>query len=190
MSTKTNITTLVSDLSLSQSNTTEAGVFFDEIIRELGFIEILTGTENISITSGDADYKLAPFTVRALEFNSSNGFLADTDDQGLGSLFGASWRSKVGTPQAVNMEEEDDDTFRLVPKPNFDDIITVIRTEYRDEIPDWLDLPVTFEILSREFQRESDHQDIELANLCKQIATLMFNLVGVQYGTRNESGRS
>lgn len=177
---KATILTLVSDMSLAQSNATEVSIIYDEVIRELGFVEVLTSTELIAVTGGTSTYALAPLNIRGLEFYLSTGFLTMSDGRGLGALFGSDWRNRTGAPVAYTYDDETSGDFRLVPAPVSDDILTVIRTDARQDIPTWLDLPVTFEILAREYLRESDHQDIELATLCKAMADLLFNMVGVE----------
>lgn len=173
------VLTLVSDLSLGQASATEAAVYYAEIIRELGFREVLTGTEQIAVTAGQPFYSLATSTILALEFQNKSGFLAKSDSKGLAALFGSGWRNKTGSPLAIERTFEDEDTFRVVPAPNHEDTITVIRTETRTDVPVWLELPIAFDILSREFMRESDHQDVEFSGTCVMIAKLLYNLVGV-----------
>jgi hypothetical protein len=183
------VLTLVDDLSLGQANATEAAIFYAEIIRELGFIELLTGTETIAVHAGTSSYTLATDTIRALEFYNTSGFLTKAAYRGLGALFGSSWRNRTGSPLAVTVEDENNNSFSLVPSPNYDDTLTVIRTETRTDVPVWLELPIAMEILNREFLRESDHQDIEFAGLAKMIANLLFNLVGVFFNAQETSQR-
>lgn len=173
------VLTLVDDLSLGQANATEAAVFYAEIIRELGYLELLTSTETMTQEAGVNTYELADSTIMDMEYYNTTGFLTKADGMGLGSVFGADWRNRKGSPVAISMDQEDDTAFRLVPSPINDDTITIIRTETRTDVPVWLELPIAFEILSREFLRESDHQDTELSTVCKLTATLLFNLVGV-----------
>lgn len=173
------VLTLVDDLSLGQANATEAAIFYAEIIRELGFFELLTSTETIVQQADVNTYELATSTIMDMEYYNSTGFLTKADGKGLGSVFGSDWRNRKGSPIAISQDQEDESAFRLVPAPLNDDTITIIRTETRTDVPSWLELPIAFEILSREFQRESDHQDTELATTCKLTATLLFNLVGV-----------
>lgn len=186
---KTDVLDLVSDFSLGQANATEAEVFYDEIIRELGFIEVLTGTENITVHAGTGSYTLASDTIRALEFYNTAGYLTKAAYSGLGALFGSSWRTRTGSPLAVTVEDENNNSFALVPTPNHNDTLTVIRTEARTDVPVWLELPIALEILSREFLRESDHQDLEFSNLAKTMATLFFNLVGVYLNAQENQRR-
>lgn len=176
------VLTLVDDLSLGQANATEAAVFYAEIIRELGYLELLTSTETVAQEADVNTYELAESTIMDMEYYNSTGFLTKADGKGLGSVFGADWRNRTGSPVAISMDQEDDTAFRLVPSPNNSDIITIIRTETRTDVPSWLELPLAFEILSREFMRESDHQDTEMATVCKGAANLLFNLVGVTLG--------
>lgn len=184
------VLTLVDDLSLGQANATEAAVFYAEIIRELGYLELLTSTETIAQQAHVNTYELASSTIMDIEYYNSTGFLTKADGKGLGSVFGADWRNRTGSPVAISLDQEDESSFRLIPGPINDDTITVIRTETRTDVPVWLELPIAFEILSREFLRESDHQDTELATICKLTATVLFNLVGVTINAQETSKRS
>ena len=55
--------------------------------------------------------------------------------------------------------------------------IMVLHTELRSLVPDWLELPVAFEILAREYRRESDHRDDAFATLCQRFADLLYAMV-------------
>lgn len=179
---KTDVISLVTSIALSADDTTETNIFYDEIVRELGFFDVLTGTQTVNVTANTAVYGIDSDTILSREFNSvNNGFLTKSDGTGLGALFGSDWRNQTGTPLAVSMDQEDDDAFRLVPSPNSDDTVTIIRTETRTDVPIWLELPITFEILSREFLRESDHQDVQFASVCVGISSFLFKMVGVNF---------
>lgn len=180
MISKQNVLDLVTTFALGQDDQTETAIFYDEIIRELGFKTVLTGAETLAITAGTNAYTVSPDNILSLEYYSGNrGYLTMTNDQNAKVAFGAGWRSSVGTPVALSRDNQSDNNFTLIPSPSSDDTLTVIRSEVREDIPDWLVLPITFDILAREFSRESDHQDIEFSSACKQFSILFFQMVGV-----------
>lgn len=182
---KSEVLTLVSDLALGADNSTETSIIYDEVVRELGFLEVLTGTETISTASGTATYQVANDNVQSLEYHSSQGVLTQAEGTGLASVFGASWRNRTGTPLAVTTDMESREVFRLVPIPDFADNLTIIRTEFRQDVPEWMEIAIAFEVLSREFSRESDHQDMVFAETCRAFAGILFNMLGIEYhGTK------
>ena len=166
----------------------EISQFYDELVREIAFKETLTDIERVDIEAGTAVYPFAdkrPKTMRALELHiGAGGRIDPIDITSIQSVFGADWRNLQGNPLAYVQEEEDESTFRLVPRPTQDDEVVVIRTSTRETVPIWIELPLAFEILAREFQRESDHQDIAFAQRSRQMALLLFQLVGVNVGGR------
>lgn len=179
---KSDVTSLVTTLSMSQDNTTETSIIYDEVVRELGFLEVLTDTETIAVSSGTSVYAVGADTIVPLELYTSQGFLSRADGKTLGSVYGSDWRNRSGSPVNYTMDTENDNTFRLIPNPKVDDTLTVIHTEYRQDVPVWLELPIAFEVTSREFERGSDHQDLKFSATCKSIANLLFLMVGVQRG--------
>ena len=176
---KADVLQLVTDLGVTTVDQNEIGIFYDEVVRELGFQEILTGTELVPVQAGKPDYILVEDTVRAMEFHATGGRLDPIDITSLQSVFGVAWRTRTGTPLAYTQEEENEKTFRLVPNSTQDDTITVIRTETRTDVPVWLELPMALDILGREYQRESNHQDVAFAQIARQLSLLLFKLVGV-----------
>jgi hypothetical protein len=179
---RTDVLQLVSDFSLGVEDSTEVGVFYDEIVRELAFRDILTSTQPLPVTAGTSEYAVAVDTIATLEVHSNQGVLHRIHNSGLGAIFGSTWRTQVGSPVAYTQDNINEDTIQLIPIPDASDVLTIIRSETRVDVPTWLELPIAFEILAREFLRESDHQDIEFSTTCQLFATLIFSLVGIASG--------
>lgn len=178
---KADIIGLVSQFCLGQTADPEATTYCNEVIRELGFVELLVGTETMPIIDEESVYETEPNTIRTLEFHTGHyGRLDRIDAQSLETTFSAQWRAHATTPMAVTHTHEQQPEFRLVPEPTALDTLTIIRTEFRDDVPVWLELPIAFETMSREFGRESDHQDLELAEATTRVAALLFQLLRVE----------
>jgi hypothetical protein len=174
------VLTLVSNFGVNDVDADEPTVFYEEIVRELALKGQLIGTETIAAVAGEAVYTMLNENMEILEMHlASSGRIDAASIKALQSLFGADWRDRKGTPLAYTTDEETDGDFRLIPEPTASDTITMLRKESRTDIPTWLELPLALEIVSREFQRESDHQDIVFAELSHQLATILFQFVGV-----------
>lgn len=182
---KTDVTTLVDDMGLSDTNSSEISRFYDEIVRELGFQEVLTNQNTVNQTAGTASYNVPANTIEILEVVGSNGTLRRMSKAGAEATFGTGWRELVGSPLGFISQFETEGSFRLVPSPDFDDTLQVLHTEYRQDVPFWLEIPIVFEILFREYIRESDHQDTQFAQACRQVAQLLFTLVAVRGAPRS-----
>jgi hypothetical protein len=176
---KADVLQLVTDFGVSDVDQDEISIYHDEIVRELGFREVLTGTETIPVTAGTPEYALADDTIRALEVHLASGRIDPNSIQALQSVLGVNWRNQSGSVLAYTSDEQDDDDIRLVPIPAQNDTLTIIRTETRTNLPVWLELPVALEILHREYQRESDHQDVAFAEHAHLMSVALFTLVGV-----------
>lgn len=172
---------LISDLSATQSDDTEATVLYDEVIRELGFYEVLTNREDRfqpAILNGI--YKLSPDTMRVLEVAWDNRRLDRASEYALRVAFGAAWRLIKGIPLAMTVWDESASEMRLVPQPTDDGTVTLVRTEVRDDLPYWLELPVALMTIQREFTRESNHQDLLFATVALNLGKLFLAFVGVK----------
>lgn len=177
---RSDVITLVDDLSLSVTNSTEVGVLYDEIVRELGFAEVLTSTEVHNIDAGQSVLEFEMDTIRSLEMYSSQvGRLDKASEVAVRAVYGNGWRGMKGVTRAYVQDQQDESSVRLVPIPSAPFTITVIRVDRRLDVPHWLELPLSLEILSREMMRESDHQDMKLAMSSTKLGRLIFALLGV-----------
>lgn len=188
---RSDVLTLVDTFSLSVADATESGIYYDEIVRELGFSEVLTSTEVQSVSAQQGTLTLAPDTIRALEmYSSAVGKLDTTNTNALRAIYGNSWKRLGGTTVAYSQDEENDNTVRLAPVSANPITMTIVRTDARTDVPVWLELPIALEILSREMSRESDHQDVKFAVACAKVGQLLFNLLGVMLSNKPMEKRS
>lgn len=184
---KDDVLTLVTDFSLNVADADETDVLYDEVVRELGFLEVLTSTETQVVEDHQAVVVLATDTIRLLElYSSEGGRLDSTTVNMVRAILGNNWRDQVGYPRAYVQDQENDNTVRLVPKPVAPLQVTAIRSDSRTDVPVWLELPLALEILSREMSRESDHQDIAFGAACAQFSRLLFNILGVSFNAQEE----
>ena len=178
--TRATVLALIDSFSADQSEDTEASVLYDEVIRELGFYEVLTTREDQFLPiSANGIYQLSPDTMRVLEVAWNQRRVDRSSEFSIRSAFGANWRSLRGQPVAVTVWEESANTIRFIPQPNSGGTVTLIKTETREDLPYWLELPVALMVLHREFIRESNHQDVDFAKLAFELGKLFMGLVKV-----------
>lgn len=177
---KADVLGLVTEFCLGLASGDEASRYYDEIVREIGLSEVLTGVDVQAIATDEPEHTNQADTIRILELHTGDyGRLDRTDQQSVES-FRATWRVGSGSPNAFIQSNINEDTLRLIPVPSKPDTLSTIRTEYREDVPVWLELPIAFEIMSREFFRESDHQDLTLAIAAAGAATILFDLLGME----------
>lgn len=198
MSTKAVNLQLIRDLSLQLVSDETIERFYDDAIRELGRFEILTKASLIAATSGTATYSLPEEAVQALAYFWDTRAL-DVARHPEVECRNIDWRGESGAPLAVVLEDETEDSFRLYPNPNVtsDDFIFllgapfgvdfpansigVIHTEYRETIPDYLDLPIVFSVLAREFGRDSNHRDELASSAYREMAAFLLSLLKIDF---------
>ena len=178
---KTTTLTLVSDMGLSDTTSTEADRLYDDIVRELGAMGILTENGTKAVTAGTATYTAPTNTIRVLEIHGGYGIIDQMDYAILTNLLGPRFHQRIGRSEMWCHEHETIKDFRLVPSPNESDTFTVLITQYQTNVPSWLEMPIALEVLHREYLRESNHQDVDFAMLCRKLSTMWFSMVGITW---------
>lgn len=191
---KANVLQLVQDISSNQADATAIDRYYDDVVRDLGQHPWLTQATLISITAGTAIYTPATSVIRILDTYYDDRVLRPATLKEMESINPA-WRDARGTPIAYVNEDETAKDFRLYPNPEVTSkdfiflfgspfgldypeyAVAIVHTETRIDLPAWLEMPTAFEVLAREFMRESNHQDVAFAKMCKQVADLLLSLV-------------
>lgn len=172
--------TLISDLGLSDVDGTETDRLYDDVVRELGYQEVVTAIGTVAVTAGTATYNPPTNTLEILEIENLQGIVDKMSIHSLQGIFGVMWRDQSGVPLMWTEDDQSDKAIRLVPNPDINDTLQVINVQYRTDLPSWLEMPIALEVLYREYIRESNHQDIEFAKLCRKMAKLWFTLVDIE----------
>lgn len=181
MGTKADVLALTQTLCLDVADADEISQYYDEIIRELGFGEVIVETDIIETDANQPFYTFSHESLNILEVHQDQaGRLSPENGNALRASQGASWRLKRGTPSAFTQDQTNSDDLRLFPIPTSPGELTVIQTVEVDDILEYLELPIALEICNREFLRESGHQDVEFAVVSHALSQFFFNLVRVR----------
>ena len=186
--------TLVNDLSLSLADTAATPKLYDDIIYELGQLPVLIECATLDVTLEQTSFTLPDDAIELLDVFYDDMHLDRIRLLDLESL-NESWRDETGIPIAYVQENENERTFRLYPKPSQPSkpynfllglplaagypayTVLACYTRYSETLPFWLELPVTFELLSREFRRESEHKDFNYAQVASKLAQVLFKML-------------
>lgn len=170
------IKTLVNDYALAEEGTLAVDRYFDAVMRDLAWTEDLIEVSTDTIFAGQTSTTLSAVAVKivAVFFNGRQ-----LDQISLRSLesFDPRWRDQKGEPVAYTTEGELTKTIRPYPTPDSDGTLTIFHTQIQVAVPQWLELPIAFEILSREYGRESNHRDDTFSQLCSQVSGLLLKMV-------------
>lgn len=191
---KADVLALVQELCTNQADATAIDKYFDEVISDLGKDGWLCVAEVLAATKGTFEYEPPSTVIKLWNVIYDDRMLYKENLRAVESV-NVNWRDETGTPRAYVVEDESNHKFRLYPKPDrtskdFVPIfgsplgldyptysVVVIISEMRDTIPQWLIVPVAFDILNREFMRESDHQDTVFGDACKKLSTMFYAMV-------------
>lgn len=203
------ITTLITGLGTIATDSTITDQFQNDVIFELSrgvYPNVLAqvGSAFVAATAGNARYTI-PTTSGArtplMIFYDIYQLLQITKEEA--RSYDEAWRGNP-TQQVVGytFDPEDRVNFSLVPPPresgatiggntptnvttwpqnNITVIYAATDTAFAGTTYDDLKLPIAFEVLAREFGRDSDHQDITMSQISHNMAAFffaMFNPIG------------
>lgn len=180
--TKTTIKTLVQDLCYDKATDAQIGTYFDDVMEEIcklpncPFIDTYTDAS----VDGTSDYTYPTSAVRILAIFYNAIPLSYVTVPEL-EAYDRDWRALTGDPYFYTFEDVSTRTYTLIPQPDTDDDdIVVVHTDNRStDIEDWIGLSIALAILSREFARPSDHQDIKFSEACKAGAQILQQAAGI-----------
>lgn len=185
---------LVSDLAYGQSDAANVADFYTHVVEDLARYPWMTNASLVATVAGTSEYVLASTQVKLLAVFFDNKQLARLTVQEA-SVLDPQWRDRSGFPFAYVVEAEPQKTFRLYPNPDTASkafsfptgqplgldfpaySVVVFHTETRTNVLPWLELPVALEVLAREFERESNHRDLEFSGLARQLGAILFSMV-------------
>ena len=192
---KANVLSLTSDFSVEQNDSSSTDAFYDDTLRDIAQLELLTGIRLVETTGGTPTYTIPDDVVKIIGMFYDDAVLGEATVSTL-KTYSADWKAVKGRPFAYTTNEETKKTFRLFPEPDVSSkdfsfilgspfgrdfpeySVGIIHTQIREDRDNWLDIPITLRVLEKEFTQESDHQDLEFARQAKQLADLFFGVIG------------
>lgn len=187
----TDVLSMVSFLSAGLADQNECTRCFNEVMIQLNNSET-PWTTNYAFaatgTSGDSsdpdELTIPTAAVRLLGIFYSGRQLSEDSIVTLAGR-NVNWRDEVGAPWSYTRDGEDARTVRVFPKPPRVPISAETTTIYTDTplflyaeapttgIPEVLQLPLALLILAREFERESNHRDLNAAQVWRAMGENM-----------------
>lgn len=157
--------------------------------------EWLTQATALSFNENTSVVSLPLTLINILDIFYDDQRMSEMSLRDLQNTYGPEWRNMAGKPEAYTLESQTTKTIEICPVPDATSpaIIpihglplgwdyapyngAVIHTETRNDVPEYLEMPLALRILAREFARESDHMDLALAASAGQLAVLLLEMM-------------
>lgn len=197
--TRDEIITLASDLGQNIENPDTLDTFMNDVFNELAMIADpqIIRPAIVALTSGTATYAFESDMLKLVYAFMFDELLSPSTHDGL-NAYSQTWPTESGTPIAVIQDEINARNYTLYPNPDFtsdplipihgepygedlpnDSLILIYADNREDNISDIFSLPTSFDALQREFSYPSDHADFEFAEVCGELARILYTLIGV-----------
>lgn len=198
--TRDEIITFAGKLAMSLQDADTFDVFVNDVFFELAFVPSppLLKAYLKEITAGTATYSFESDMLRIIYAIMFDELLSPVSEADL-DAYNATWQSDTGTPTQITQDALTARTYRLYPEPDTssdsvvpvhgepwgedypDGILPLIYADDReDDIQDIYAIPVSFDVLKREFSYPSVHEDLDFAFTSESISQLFYRLLGVK----------
>lgn len=199
---KADVIALVEDIAgdrsdtLNLTDTTLTDQYYDDAVYEFGArLDGIVEAEFVATVKGTAVYTQPATAITPLMLCYGDRQLRPSARRAM-EAYDPLWRTRKGTPQSYMTTDANIHEWRLVPIPDRDGEAIGVLTPFTSEFPEEnllfistasvADVPaidefwLTFDILAREFSRESDHRDALFAKTCSQLMSLFRTFVGFE----------
>lgn len=191
---KASILDLVATFALGDADAITAAQYYDRRVYEIGRAPWLVSASLVTLTAGTAQYTLADDQLKMLGVFYDDRWL-DRVDKTMLESWNASWRDEVGLPVAYTVEDEARKTYRLYPAParpsgNFIFVygsplgldyppyaVLLLHTQAQSNLLEFMEMPVVWDVLDREYGHESNHRDDQFSDFAKQLATVLWEMI-------------
>lgn len=187
--------TLAAQLTLNQLDSDRLSPFYDEAIYALGALPSLLEFSLITVTQDQSTFTFPDNLLTLLEVWYDDRALDPMTHAELQAL-SAQWQEHKGPPLAYTEENLTLRQLRLYPIPPLpsDPLlllhfggafgidyptghVVLLATQFVQDLPSWLELPLIFRMLAREYALASPHQDQAFAQGCAQVGQLLMAML-------------
>jgi hypothetical protein len=176
------------------AHTDALGRYYTDGVRDFGKERILLDAYVVPVEEAVAVYDYPVGTIRIFDVFFGDRWLSFEDWRTF-QVQDTAWQTRTGTPRHWYIQDEERQKFRLYPAPDTtsanvaptfgeplgrdypSDRLLIIASEQREDVPLWFESSLAFLLLSKEFQRESDHQDMAFAKSAGQIGNFLLAMV-------------
>ena len=191
---KASVLNLVQTFALGDADPITAEQYYDHLMDDTGRAPWFVAASLVTMVTGTSTYALADDQIKILGMVYDDRWLDRMDHRALES-FNPSWRDEKGLPVAYSIEDEATKTFRLYPTPdrpsgNFIFVygsplgldyppyaVLLFHTQLTPDALEFMELPLMWDVLAREFGHESNHRDDDYADFAQQLADVLWRMI-------------
>ena len=180
--------------ALGDADPITAEQYYDHLMDDTGRAPWFVAASLVTMVAGTSTYALADDQIKILGMVYDDRWLDRMDHRALES-FNPSWRDEKGLPVAYSIEDEATKTFRLYPTPdrpsgNFIFVygsplgldyppyaVLLFHTQLTPDALEFMELPLMWDVLAREFGHESNHRDDDYADFAQQLADVLWRMI-------------
>ncbi len=168
---------------------TESVHEIDHFFHEISFFSVTLPQATFTLPEEAGELLQVFYDARVLDKTSIGDY----------RVISTQWRDTPGEPLVYLTQNETERTWRLAPTPSLTSTpplgfgffgvnfprynVLALYTLHAEEAIDLFDLLLAHRILSREFSRESQHQDLQYAERCELIYSILLSLLTVNHAT-------
>lgn len=183
------VQTLIQNLSNNEADLTQANYFYTEVLGDLSQYPILTRVSRVTSGTGNNAGQLAlpssanelhsvhytdTFAPHAGQYMQLGELSIKETSWLFPQLYGPAGRPTNFIRDITNQRQ----LFLIPPTPtSSSNDGALIYSESRNTLPQWLQLPVALLILAKEYRRESDHMNTDVADACEMFGMYLINIV-------------
>jgi hypothetical protein len=186
---------LASVLALNQLDAAHLAPFYDEAVYALGALPYLLALDLVGVSQVDGISSFPDAALTLQEVWYGDRALDPMTHDELSAL-AVQWQEHYDTPLAFSVDNLSLRRFRLYPIPVLPSAPLIMNhfggafgidypsgnavtlaTCFLQDLPSWLELPLIYMMLSREYMLESDHQDLDFAHGCAQVGTALLGML-------------
>lgn len=187
--------TLASTLTLAQQTEDHLSPFYDEAVFVLGRLPYLLQLVLVPVTQDQAIFTFPDDALNLLEVWHDDRALEPMTHAELAS-FDIQWQEQHGMPLAFTEENLSKTQYRLYPVPPLPSEglllahtggafgldyppgnVVLLATQYQQDLPSWLELPLILGMLAREYALESAHMDLDFARGCLRMSQALMGML-------------
>lgn len=187
MATKATVLDLVTSLSYGLADTAEIDRIWGELIIDLAndprqFFSNVVGLDSGTVADLRDQEQLelpAASNIGRVIALFYQGRQLSREDERTFATKQRTWPDRIGRPVAFTTDQRGDRFLRLFPKNDTFDVNSVVlfytQSVRTTSIQDFYALPLALLVLAREFERESNHRDMDFSKACRALGTQLMN---------------
>jgi len=185
---------LCSALTLGQLSADTFAQYYDDAIYALGSVPYLVQPYQVPVDLQQGRFDYPDGAIELLDLWYDARHLDQMAQPQLDAMH-PNWQDHRGYPVAYTTDSLDLLAFQVYPVPDMPSApplfpqslqwgehyplyhVSMLATAHQVDLPVWMELPIAYQLLAREYGRESPHRDPVYAAACQQVSALLMDML-------------